>query len=192
MVVLDKSGEEIARNPFLAPPRHDVIHRLANGARVLAPPDAIWAKRRTIIAFRSAISGKMISLSVAPSRAGGVCYWWGEGLGCPPAQTADPPVIASMSATPRAVRLFGMFAPSVAKAVLNYEDGTSDELVPTEGFVLTEISPNHYPRGHRPVSIVGYDANGRKVGQSPFNPHLAGLYPCLKPKAYGYGVKQCP
>ena len=90
------------------------------------------------------------------------------------------------------MRLFGTFAPTVAKAVLNYEDGTSDTIVPTEGYVLFEISPDHYPRGQRPVRIVGYDGQGREVGRSPFNPGLAGLYPCLKPKAYGYGVKQCP
>ena len=51
----------------------------------------------------------------------------GAGLRMPArAKGSDPPVAVGMSAAPRAVRLFGTFAPTVAKAVLNYEDGTSD------------------------------------------------------------------
>jgi hypothetical protein len=60
-----------------------------------------------------------------------------------------------MSAAPRAVRLFGTFAPAVARVVINYQDGTSDTLVPTEGFMLREIGPEHYRIGHRVVSVTG-------------------------------------
>lgn len=192
LVLVDRDGNEIARNPFQAIPPRDVVHRLSNGTRVFAPAQAVWAKRRVLIDFRSA-AGKSITLWVAPSRTGGRCYWWNQGSGCLPAGAPIvPPVSIGMTGAPRSVRLFGLVAPNVATVTLNYQDGTTGRIEPTQGFVLAEIPASHYPKGHRLVSTVGYDQNGHVVGRSPFQPDTPGLYPCKEPQSYGYGVKQCP
>ena len=192
LVLLGKDGHEIARNRFPAFPPRDVVHRLSDGTKVFAPAQAIWAKRHVVIDFRSA-AGQQITLWSAPSRTGGRCYWWNQGSGCPPAGSRlVPPVQIGMAGAPRSVRLFGTVAPTVTTVKLNYQDGSTDTITPTEGFVLTEIASSHYPRGHRLVTAVGYDKNGREVGRSTFRPETPGFYPCAKPKNYGYGVKQCP
>lgn len=192
LVLLDKDGTEIARQPFPALAPRDVVHRLGNGRTVSVPAQAVWAKRRVVIDFRSE-RGNQITLWVAPSRTGGRCYWWNQGSGCLLAGAAvDPPVAIGMAGAGRSVRLFGIVAPTVATVELRYQDGTTDTIEPTQGFVLEEISSSHYPRGNRIVKAVGYNRSGRAVGQSTYRPDTRALYPCTKPKDYGYGVKQCP
>jgi hypothetical protein len=192
LVLLDKDGHEIGRETFHPYAPRDVVHRLSNGRKAFAPAQAVWAKRRVLIDFRSA-RGQKITLWVAPSRTGGRCYWWNQGSACLPAGAPIvPPVQIGLTGAPRSVRVFGPVAANVATVTLNYQDGTTDTIMPTQGFVLEEIPASHYPKGHRLVSTVGYDQNGHVVGQSPFQPDTPGLYPCNEPKSYGYGVKQCP
>lgn len=192
LVLLDKDGHEIARETFHPYAPRDVVHRLSNGRKVFAPAQAVWGKRQVVIDFRS-VSGQQITLWLAPSRTGGHCYWWNQGSACLPAGAPiAPPVQIGLAGAARSVRVFGLVAATVATVTLHYEDGTTDTIEPTQGFVLEEIPASHYPRGHRLVSAVGQDKDGRVVGRSPFRPDAPGLYPCKEPRSYGYGVRQCP
>ena len=41
-------------------------------------------------------------------------------------------------------------------------------------------------------SAAGLDATGRTVGNTSFDVARRDLYPCRRPRNYGYGVKMCP
>jgi hypothetical protein len=40
--------------------------------------------------------------------------------------------------------------------------------------------------------LVGYNAVGRQVSTRRITGSQRGLYPCTKPKNYGFGVTMCP
>jgi hypothetical protein len=100
----------------------------------------------------------------------------------------------SVGGTGRHGRAFlsGRVARRVARVELLYEDGARETVTPKDGFMLREIGSRHYQLGHRLVRAVGLDAAGRVVGKQTFDGTQRDLYPCAKPRPYGYGVTMCP
>ena len=80
----------------------------------------------------------------------------------------------------------------VASVELRYEDGSSERIRPTDGFVLTEVRAAHYPRGHRLALAIAYDRDGRELQRQTFDTRSTGTYPCEKPVDIGKGVMSCP
>ena len=88
--------------------------------------------------------------------------------------------------------LFAQVTPAVATVELRYEDGSSERVTPADGFVLAEVRPAHYPRGHRLALVVALDQNGQELQRQTFDTSSTGTYPCEKPVDIGKGVMSCP
>jgi hypothetical protein len=157
------------------------------------PPQAEVAKARKIISFR-ATDGSNVYLWVAPDRRGGICFASNQTGGCrPPGFTAQwPPFYSYLQGGGHRLLFFGYFSPMVATLVLRYQNGTSERLTPSDGFVLHEITPAHYKRGTRLVDYVALNRNGKTIFTGHFQPQQQGLYPCKKPINKGHGAHICP
>ena len=88
--------------------------------------------------------------------------------------------------------LFGRVTPAVATVELRYEDGSSERIRPVDGFVLAEVRPAHYPRGHRLALVVASDQDGQELQRETLDTTSTGTYPCEKPVDIGKGVMSCP
>jgi hypothetical protein len=171
-----------------------VDHRDRWGHTIQTVPEAIWSKRRQLFSFNLS-DGTLAQLWVMPSREGRGrrCVAGTFTLGCEPAVLTGSPVQLTLGGTVNgSVFLSGEAAPSVARLELRYQDGVSQIVTPKDGFVLIEIGQNHYRLGHRLVRAAGLDATGRTVGNTSFDVARRDLYPCRRPRNYGYGVKMCP
>jgi hypothetical protein len=75
-----------------------------------------------------------------------------------------------------------------------FQDGTRVQLTPKDGYLLWAVPASHWQLGHRIVSLVEYDRAGRVLVrdhvQAPAGQR--DVYPCAKPRSYGYGVTMCP
>jgi hypothetical protein len=82
---------------------------------------------------------------------------------------------------------------STARVELRYQDGERQTVTPKRGYLLLVIAPEHYPLGHRLEEMVAYDPAGKVIGRRDMTPEkMRAVYPCERPKDYGYGVKMCP
>lgn len=172
-----------------------VNHRDRWGRSIQTTPEAIWSKRKLLFSF-NASDGRLITLWSMPSRKGSSrrCYASNFATGCEAAlaarsavqlQLAGPGLIGS-------VLLTGEVNTDVTAVELSFEDGTSERITTKHGFVLTEIPAAHYRQGHRLVRAIAIDPSGRILGRQEFDPKSPGLYPCKRPKDFGYGVLRCP
>jgi len=109
-----------------------------------------------------------------------------------PSSTHLPILNGGTSGGAAPLLFFDQAKPQVATIVLRYQDGESEHLTPTEGFVLHEITPAHYKRGARLVAALALDRSGHPIYTQRFRPQEWGVYPCKKPVDRGYGVKTCP
>lgn len=138
-------------------------------------------------------NGTHVAVWTLPTTDGGTCFIYNRGNGCRPAgyeQTAPMEVGLASGANP--MLLFGQVTPAVATVELRYEDGSSERLRPVDGFVLAEIRPVHYPRGHRLALAIAYDQDGQELQRETLDTRSPGTYPCEKPVDIGKGVMSCP
>ena len=80
----------------------------------------------------------------------------------------------------------------MATVELRYQNGATERLTPTDGFILHEITPAHYKRGTRLAAAVALNRSGKRIATQRFRPQEIAVYPCRKPIKRGYGVKACP
>jgi hypothetical protein len=194
--------ENVSTNPQTLAGQGLVDRRDRWGMSIQAPTEAIWSKRRMIYSFLLS-DGELIEFWVTPSRKSvdRRCYV-GSALetGCEPAVLAGPPVQLQLptgfgsggGGEVHEALLWGRVAARVERVELKFEDGTQQAATPRDGFLIAKISLAHSRPGHRLVRAVGVDRSGHVVGVDDYNPATPGVYPCRKPKDYGYGVTRCP
>ena len=192
--LLDEHGNVLARDPTPPlPGPSPVMHSLPGYPSLSVPAEAVWDARRQLFDLR-ADDGAHIGLWVAPKRGGGTCYWTNQAFGCLPVSTpADQPVLPlGFSGAATHVTLCCTVGPSVARVEAVFQNGDRTELTPKEGYLIWPVPSRHYPVDTRLVELVGFDAQGRQVASRKMPSDARGLYPCTKPKDYGYGVSMCP
>jgi hypothetical protein len=186
------TGEVLAEQPvpFELP-------RLTNPDDPNAPADAILARRRKLIEIETH-KGIDAVLWTAPSRVDGRCHWLaygagGFGGGCVHPNLALHPLALGQSQGSGVVLLWGgPLRADVMTVEVEYEDGDSVRLHPTDGMILYEIPPSHFEQGHRVNLIIARDARGAVVAQRRQRTDVPGSYPCKKPEPLGHGVSACP
>jgi hypothetical protein len=150
-------------------------------------------RARRLIDLRTS-NGRHVGVWLVP-RAGGdpPCYVFERGRDCIPKGFEASPLGAGMHGGAQPVLVAGQVRSDVATYELHFEDGDAARVTPVEGFVLYEIPPSHYPRGHRLDRIRALDRNGVVIQQQAIiRPDAPGVYPCAKPVDIGYGVMACP
>jgi hypothetical protein len=196
--LLDDGGKLIAAEPIpfaqAAPPGF-VTRRLPGYAPMPVPTEALWNQREQLFDLR-ADDKAHLGLWVAPERGGGTCSWSNQTMGCthgiPRAVLPAHALGLSFSGAATHVTLCCTVGRDVAKVEARFADGDRAELTPTRGYLLWPIPARHYPVGTRLVELVGFDAQGHQVASRRMPSDTRGLYPCTKPKDYGYGVSMCP
>lgn len=186
-------GEVLARQTFQLTPPSDIEGpvRLPDGQLASLPAKAIVDEARKLIDFR-AENGQRVTLWVMPTTEGGQCYVFNRGYGCPrPGLDDAHPLGAALLGGGQPVLLGGQVRADVATYELRYEDGTVERLEPVEGFILHEIPPSHYPRGHRLELVRALDRDDKELARIDVSTG-SGIYPCEKPVDIGHGVMSCP
>jgi hypothetical protein len=178
IVALDAQGKVLARIASIFRPRP----AWANWRNV-----ADLSKRHVILRSGQA------TIAIAPSRTGGYCFWLRSaggagGSGCAPPRYLTQPMVGGLGGTVFSAQV----KPVVGRVELRFQDGTRTELHPVEGFVLYSIPASHWPRGHRLTAAIAYSSAARQLMRQTFDPGLPGVYPCLKPRPLGAGLKACP
>jgi hypothetical protein len=173
-----------------------VDHRDRWGQSIQTSREAVWSKRRLLFSFMLR-DGQLIEQWVMPSRAGTSrrCFAGTTSSGCEPAVLTGSPVQLRLFGGGRggaSVLLTGEVARTVGSIQLRFQDGSRVTIEPKEGFVLAKLASNHYGLGRRLVSAIGLDKSLKPVGSTTFQPAQPDVYPCTKPKNYGYGVTRCP
>jgi hypothetical protein len=205
-LIVTRAGKTLARqsieNVRASISQGTVDHLDRWGQSIQAPTEAVWSKRRMIYSFLLS-DGELIEFWVTPSRksADRRCYV-GSALetGCEPAVLGGPPVQLQLptgfgsggGGEVHEALLWGRVAARVQRVELKFQDGREQVARPRDGFLIAKISLVHSRPGHRLVRAVGVDRSGHVVGVDRFNPATPGVYPCRKPKDYGYGVTRCP
>jgi hypothetical protein len=194
LLLLDSAGALVAARPLggeSAPerllPYKLVPHRLPGYARMLVPAPAEWEHRRQVFDWRSG-NGTHIGLWIAPSTAGGTCYWSNIHSGC----SQDEPNWPKIRHGAGYVGLCCTIDPNAARVDVFFEDGDRVTLEPKRGYLIWPIPKRHYPPGHRLDKLVTYDARGHELGSLDVFTGIRALYPCARPKDYGYGLVMCP
>jgi hypothetical protein len=164
--------------------------------QIQTSPEAIWSKRRLLYSFNTA-DGRLVEAWVMPSRRGPTrrCVATTYSSRCESAVSAGAPLdlhIVGVYAVGQSVLIDGETSAAVARVNLKFEDGTKLTLRPRSRLVIAIIPPAHYALGHRLVRADGYDASGRQLAATTFDPRKRDIYPCAKPKNYGAGVRMCP
>ncbi len=102
------------------------------------------------------------------------------------------PLGAGVHGGSKHVLLAGLVRADVAIYELRYENGEVERVEPVESFVLHQITPRHYARGHRLELIRALDRNGAVLARQTIRTDAPGVYPCEKPVDIGHGVRACP
>ena len=196
IAALDAQGDVVGSQTFRLTDSldEDVLQTLPDGSSYSLPRRAEAAKARRIIDFRTT-SGSQGYVWVMPRKGGGHCVLTNRFEGCASRrELARLPVLnGGISGSTRApILFFAQVRRDVAVLELRYQDGTSERRRPVDGFVLTEIAPNHYKPGTRLASVVALDRDGHAISKQREQPQATGVYPCQKPIDLGYGVKSCP
>jgi hypothetical protein len=192
LVAEDRDGKTLARQTFRLTPPADVERavELPDGQIAHLPAKAIVEQARKLIDFR-AENGRRVTLWLIPTKDGGRCYAHSRGSGCPP-RPLDVSMAAALHSGGRPVLFGAQVRDEVTVVELRYEDGVVERVHPVEGFILHELAPEHYRRGHRLELAVALDASGRVLERQPFRTASPGVYPCDKPVDHGHGVMMCP
>ena len=196
--LLDDDGKVVAEDPLpftqAAPPAL-VTHDLPGYPRLSVPAEALWDQREQLFDLR-ADDKAHLGLWVAPERGGGTCFWSNQAMGCthgnPRAIPRPHALDLGFSGGGTHVALCCDVGRDVARVEVRFEDGDRAELTPRRGYLLWPIPSRHYPVDTRLVELVGFDAQGHQVASRMMPSDARGLYPCTKPKDYGYGVSMCP
>jgi len=197
VTLFDKDGKELAGDPIADMPDPSEItgtmHSLPGFPHLSVPNEAIWEKRRQLFDLR-ADDGARVGLWVAPGRDGGTCVWTTQSEGCsPPGKVEKAPTLAlGFQGGGTHVNLGDRVGEGVVKVEASFEDGDTVELTPKEGYLIWPIPSRHYPLGHRLEELVALDAAGQAIAKQRVSTTAPALYPCEKPKDYGYDVQMCP
>ena len=196
VVALDANGKVIGKQgfPLTKMPDQDITQTLPDGTKVSLERRAQASQARKVINFRTT-SGSEAYVWVMPRIGGGDCYLFNRGFGCrDPRFASQTPTLNGglLGSTNPPLLLFLEAKPNVAAVALRYQDGVSELLRPTDGFLLSEIPRGHYKPGKRLVAAVALTREGKAIYTQHYEPNNVGIYPCQKPAAQGYGVKACP
>jgi hypothetical protein len=198
VTLYDTANHVIDRERVLGgEPPDFVSHRLAGYPPLMVPVKAEWAKRKQLFAWR-ADDGAHLGLWIAPERGGGTCMWSNNANGCTnvghPVRNNAPPLGGlGLSGGSHVTLCCWLYSKTIDRVEARFADGDRIELAPKDGYLIWPIPARHYPLGHRLTELVGYDSSGRQVAVNRINDNeQRGVYPCTKPKNYGYGVNMCP
>lgn len=197
LTLFDGSGRVIAREPILnSRPMPFVVHRLPGFPHLTVPARADWGRRQQLFDLR-ADDGARIGLWIAPERGGGRCFWTNQAVFCsnvgrPVRRGARPSLQLGFEGGGKHVTLCCGVGPQVARVEARFQDGERISLYPRQGYLVWPIPSRHYPRGRRLSELLAYSNAGHVMQRQRMATDAPGLYPCAKPKAYGYGVSQCP
>jgi hypothetical protein len=194
--LLDDDGKVIAEEPipFAQDERPDFDTRSLPGyPRLSVPAEALWDQREQLFDLR-ADDMAHLGLWVAPERGGGTCFWSNQAMGCTHGPNRLPEGVEGLgfSGGGTHVALCCTVGPEVARVEARFADGDRAELTPKRSYLLWPIPSRHYPVGTRIVELVGFDAEGNQISSRKMPSDQRGLYPCAKPKDYGYGYTICP
>jgi hypothetical protein len=195
ITLLDSSNRVLDRQRIFdgRPPSHVAAHlvrrRIAGYGSMMVPAKAEFSKRRRLFTWR-APDGAHIGLWTAPDRGGDTCFWTDRASGC--SVSAASPLELTIKRRLRHVELCCLVATSVARVTAHFQDGEQIHLTPRDGYLLWPILARHYPPGHRLDQLDAYDASGSLIVSQPIATNVRALYPCNKPKNYGYGLTMCP
>ncbi|MGH2972141.1 MAG: hypothetical protein ACRDNM_00765 [Gaiellaceae bacterium] len=64
----------------------------------------------------------------------------------------------------------GQVAPKVAHVILNFADGSTQQIAPTDGYVLVALGHQHLQAGQTLVEAVAVDANGKVLARERLAP----------------------
>ncbi len=173
-----------------------VTHTDRWGIQIQTTGEAIWSRRRLWASFNTK-DGSLIEFWTMPSRRGTTrkCFVANPiSAGCGPAVlTGDPLQLDLVSGETRGTALlFGQVAANVHRVVLRFQDGAAISRAPQDGFLLTSLPASSYAIGRRLTRAIALDRHGAHLFTERFRPTTPGLYPCRRPRDYGYGVKRCP
>jgi hypothetical protein len=194
LVAADSEGKTLARKSFqLIPPGdRERPAKLPNGELVPLPANAMPERARLLVDFEG-FRGDRVQLWLIPRTDGRSCYQYNRGGGCPPrGWTQDVPMSSGISGGGPSILFFAQVVPDIAVVELRYEDDTRERRRPVEGFVLHEVPPRQYAKGHRLIEVIGRSSAGELVARQTYDPGNPGVYPCEKPVALGRGVTACP
>ena len=205
VTLLDSKGKELARGEVADLSRHfedlPIDRSLPGFPHLSVFPEAIWSQRRQLFDL-TADDGAHIGLWVSPSKYGGTCFWGNlSGGGCSrPGNVHSQTPYFDLGANGREVTLYNTDpdpAIGVARVEARFEDGDRIELTPKEGYLkegylLWPIPSRHFPLGHRLEALISFDANGKQITSQNVNTKEPAVYPCKKPKDYGYHTLLCP
>lgn len=202
-------------------PLRTVRHLVVGYPPLNVPAAADWTKRHQLFGRRTQ-NRTRVGLWIAPARSGdGTCYWsnihagcgklvpetagasitklvWNKKVGAyeaksPPASSARRPMYwLKIMRGHGYVALCCTLDPRAHRAVLLFDDGDRVTLTSKHGYLLWPIPRRHYPPGHRLDEVDLYSVRGHQIGAVVFQPDVRALYPCAKPKDYGFGFKMCP
>jgi len=198
LALYDSSDKLLAKNALGDPQamqemiKREMVDRSLPGYPHLSvPAKAIWSERRQLFDLR-ADDGARVGLWVAPKRGGGTCVWTTQSSHCQaPGQTEEPFSLGLSGGSHVTVGGESVGA-NIARVEARFQDGDRIELVPKEGYLIWPIPSRHYPLGHRLEELVAFDAGGEVIARQSVSTTERGLYPCAKPKDYGYNVQMCP
>lgn len=193
VVARDSGGNVVARQRFELTKAGDIERpvQLPDGELTSLPVKAIVEKARLLISFETS-TGDRVKLWKMPTTEGGHCWVFDRGGGCPPVDWRQGVPLVAGIAGGRPVLFRAEVLAEVAVVELQFEDGTVERLRPVEGFVLAEIRPENYPRGHRLEFAIARSEDGRVLERQRFRPESPGVYPCERPVDIGRGVMACP
>ena len=182
VVALDEHGKELARVAWIFRPKPAWF----NPRKV-----ADLSKKHVILRSGNA------SITIAPSRTGGNCFWLREGYGpigtgCAPPRYQTMPMAGGLHHGTDFTLFSAQVKPAVERVELRFQDSTKIVLHPVEGFVLYTLPKSHWPRGHRLTEAVAYSTAGKQLAKQTFDPTQIGTYPCSKPVPIGAGQTACP
>jgi hypothetical protein len=194
--LLDEDRKVIAEEPipFVQDTGPGFVTRSLPGyPRLSVPTEALWDQREQLFDLRAG-DGTHLGLWVAPERGGGTCSWSNQMMGCTHGPRRLPEGVEGLgfSGGGTHVALCCTVGPEVAKVEARFADGDRAELTPRRNYLLWPIPSRHYPVSTRIVELVGFDAQGHQIASRKVPSDQRGLYPCAKPKDYGYGFTTCP
>jgi hypothetical protein len=194
--LLDEDGKVIAEEPipFVQDATPGFVTRTLPGyPRLSVPTESLWDQREQLFDLR-ADDKVRLGLWVAPERGGGTCFWSNQAMGCThgPRRLAEGVEGVGFSGGGTHVTLCCTVGPEVARVEARFADGDRAELTPKRSYLLWPIPSRHFAVGTRIVELVGFDAEGNQISSRKMPSDQRGLYPCAKPKDYGYGYTTCP
>lgn len=172
-----------------------VTHEDEWGRSVQTTAEAVWGERHRLFKFIGR-DGAILAAWAMPSRRSSSrrCFASEYAFGCEPRSIAEPALQLEVEGGGSAgsPALWGQVSDHVAKLELVFQDGMRATAVPRDGFVLVPIGSRHFAFNHRLKRVIGLDDQGQAFTAVSIAPRTPGVYPCARPRAFGYGVTSCP